>query len=154
MSLKQRYQAVGRLFFQAHNHAPSSSREIAQWGLDEGLLKTRPVDPVARLANEISEALSDEKGAGGYRMNLARRAERNGQSTMLWGRVDDQPREFVEAAVQDWRKQIAGECVVVAKTLQHRQEVHPEEEPIQFVFDFSDDVAEELQDPPTFDAPH
>jgi len=143
-TLAQLYKNAAREYAETHNNEPATAREIAEWGTSRGLLQPRPVDPIARLAKEISDALSEERGAEGERVNLARRVTINGQTTMLWGRVDAQPRAFVEGAVQDWRKQIAGECVVVAKTLQHRRRTHPDEEEIQFSFNFGADVEEAL----------
>lgn len=143
-SLKHHYQNVFRRYEEEHGHQPATARQVAKWGVEKKLLKPRPVDPLSRLASELSEALGDEKGFDGHRKNLARRAKVNGQLTMLWGRIDEQPREFVEAAVQDWRKQIAGECVVVARTLEYRQKIRPKEEQISFSYNFDHDVTEEL----------
>jgi hypothetical protein len=147
MSVSNR-ECLRRLFRQyqeSHGNQPASTQEVADWAIKNRLYVPRPVNVVAKVASEISEALSEERGRDGHRKNLARRANVNGQTTMLWGRVDDQSREFVEAAVQDWRKQIAGECTIVARTLTHRHRVRPDEETIPFSFNFEMDVAEDEQ---------
>ncbi len=134
-----------RAYQDQHGNEPASTQQACAWAIKNRLYVPKPVNIVAKMASEMSEALSDERGRDGHRKNLARRANVNGQTTMLWGRVDDQPREFVEAAVQDWRKQIAGECTIVKRTLDHRQTVKPDEETIPFSFNFENDVAEDEQ---------
>ena len=142
-TLKQTYQNVFRLYEEENGNQAATAREVAAWGVQRGLLRTRPVDPVALLAQELSEALSDERGSDGHRKNLARRAKVNGRQTRLWGATKDQTKEFVEAAVQDWRRQMAGECVIVDRTLEYRHKERPDDgDKIQFSFDFAPDVAE------------
>ena len=145
-TLRAKYRRVFQMYEEAHGNVPASAQQVAQWGVERGLLQPRPVNVVARLAAEISEALAEDRGSDGHRRNLARRAVVDGQTTMLWGCVEHQDKEFVEAAVQDWRKQIAGQCKVVEQTLRHRAKIRPDEGQIAFCYDFTNDVAEGLLD--------
>lgn len=52
------------------------------------------------------------------------------------------PRSFLEKSFGQCRKSIADDCFQVKQDVDHFNDEHPEEMPIQMIIDFTDDVAE------------
>ncbi len=126
---------------------PVELREVAYWAISKGLWKPRPVDLSASLANDLADALREEtrtdtKGRR-YRANIPVRTRgNNGLPLFVWGDIDDAPRPHVEKSVQQERRSIANDCYALAMKIDHYNDAHPDEEPLQGIFDFTDDVEE------------
>ena len=60
-----------------------------------------------------------------------------------WADIDDAPRSHVERSVQQERRSIASDCFALAMKVEHYNDMHPDEEPLQTIFDFGDDIEEE-----------
>lgn len=73
-----------------------------------------------------------------YRAKLA---VRNRQGS-LWGDIDIAPRSHVEKAIGQRRKQIVGDCWQLRMDADHYSDAHPNEQPIQLILDFTEDVEE------------
>lgn len=48
----------------------------------------------------------------------------------------------MEKSVQQERRSIANDCYALAMKIDHYNDAHPDDEPLQAVFDFTDDVEE------------
>lgn len=120
---------------------------MASWAIGAGLWAPRPVDLSASLANDLAEALREkkriDKDGREYRAFIpVRRKAGDGQMKFDWGDIDDAPREHVEGHVQQERRSIVSDCYSLQMKVDHYNAMHPDEEPIQLILSFEDDVAE------------
>jgi hypothetical protein len=102
-------------------------------------------------ASELSKAMRedyivDEFGKPVRRLHSARIGERGADGEFiqqnLWGDIRTADRDFMEVSFQQRRNQIVGECRQLQNAIDYFNRKHPEDEPIQFIFDFTDDVIE------------
>jgi hypothetical protein len=99
------------------------------------------------LANDLAQALREEKrtdkAGREYRANIpVRLRASDGQSLFEWADIDDAPRLHVEKSVQQERRSIASDCFALVMKVDHYNEAHPTEEPLQVVMNFEDDIEE------------
>ncbi|MGV9009662.1 hypothetical protein [Brevundimonas sp.] len=124
-------------------------RDIAAWAISKGLWHPKPSDIHARFASDMADALREEyrtdKAGRRYRANHAIRATSvDGKQMSLWDDIDTAPRSHMEKAFAMRRRQIVGDCHQARLDVDHYNSVHQDEEPVQFILDFTDDVAEML----------
>lgn len=60
----------------------------------------------------------------------------------MWADIDTAPRSFLEKSFGQRRKSIADDCFQIKQDVDHFNDEHPDEDPIQMIIDFMDDVAE------------
>ncbi|KAK0360602.1 hypothetical protein LTR94_026679, partial [Friedmanniomyces endolithicus] len=83
----------------------------------------------------------DAKGRR-YRAKHSVRTWIGGQQLSLWADIDTAPREFLEKSFGQRRQAIVGDCFQIKQDIDHFNDEHPGEQPIQIILDFTDDVAE------------
>jgi hypothetical protein len=138
----QQMQAIFAQYEQEVSADPADLKTVGAWAIKRGLWTPRPSDVQARFAQEMAEALREEyRTDSAGRRYRAKLAVRNRQGS-LWGDIDIAPREHVEKAVGQRRKQIVGDCWQLRMDADHYSDAHPDEEPIQLILDFTDDVEE------------
>ena len=93
------------------------------------------------------ETLNDAKTGRAYRANLAVIHQQGSKQYTLWGHIDESPRDFVYKALQQRRAQMVGDAVQLSNDVDHWNDTHGTEEPIQIVFDFTEDVEESKNAP-------
>ncbi len=98
-------------------------------------------------ANDLADALREkkrvDKDGREYRAFIpVRNRPSDGLPLFRWGDIDDAPRDHVEKHVQQERRSIVSDCYALQMKVDHYNAAHPDEEPIQLVLDFADDVAE------------
>ena len=126
---------------------PVDLKAVAAWAISKGLWKPRPVELNARLAEDLADSLREQTRTDGkgrrYRAIIpVRKRGQAGTTLFEWADIDDAPRIHVEKSVQQERRSIVSDCYALAMKVDHYNDNHPEEEPLQVVFDFEDDVAE------------
>ena len=126
---------------------PVDLKTVAGWAITKGLWVPRPMDLNTSLANDLAQALREEKrvdkSGREYRANIpVRQKAKDGASLFEWADIDDAPRLHVEKSVQQERRSIASDCYALVMKVDHYNEAHPHEEPIQLIMDFEDDVEE------------
>ncbi len=126
---------------------PVDLQTVAAWAIDKGLWHPRPIDLSASLANDLAQALREEKridkSGREYRANIpVRQKTKTGQTLFEWADIDDAPRKHVEKNVQQERRSIASDCYALAMKVEHYNEAHPTEEPLQVIMNFEEDVEE------------
>lgn len=126
---------------------PVDLKTVASWAIAKGFWAPRPIDLNTSLANDLAQALREEKridkAGREYRANIAvRQRAKDGTSLFEWADLDDAPRLYVEKSVQQERRSIASDCYALVMKVDHYNEAHPTEDPLQIVMDFTDDVAE------------
>ena len=115
--------------------------------MQNSLWQPRPADLRTSLAKDLADALREEvridrKGRR-YRANIPVRTRgKNGLPLFVWGDIDDAPRTHVEKSVQQERRSIASDCYALAMKVDHYNDEHPNDTPLQIVFDFEEDVEE------------
>ena len=56
----EQLQNIWHLYAEEHGMVPSTLREALQWGVSRGMVKVPPVDPLAKLIEDMSSALREE----------------------------------------------------------------------------------------------
>jgi hypothetical protein len=126
---------------------PATSREIAVWALEKGLLRPKERDIVGEVADDIARAKRevyrvDAKGRR-YRAKHAVRTNIAGVSFARWGDIDVEDPIFIRKSFSQKRRHIAGECYWLKVDTDHFNDVYAGT-PNQMVLelDFTNDVAE------------
>ena len=133
--------------YEAENGSlPATAREAAAWGVERGMIELPDVDPLGRLASDMSTALREEYATDAegrrYRVNHAVRVTKGGVQHTFWAIMKDAPREHMQKAFIQRREQIVGDCVQLNTDVEVYNGLHKDEEPIQMLFDFRDDIEE------------
>lgn len=126
---------------------PTDLRELAAWALKQKMWAPRPMDVTAGFAREMADVLREQvrtdKDGRQYRAFIpARDKGKDGLPLFKWADIDVAPRAHVEKGVQGERRQIANDCFALAMKLDHYNAIHPDDEPLQVIFNFEEDVAE------------
>lgn len=145
----QQMQDIFRKYQEEVSPDPADLRDVAAWAIKEGLWHPKPADVHARFAQEMADALREEyrtdKAGRRYRAKHAIRATNyDGKQMSLWDDIDTAPRAHMEKAFAQRRRGIVGDSHQLRLDVDHFNSVHPEEEPVQLILDFTDDVAEML----------
>ena len=143
---KEQLQNVWHLYEREHGLVPATARDAVQWGILNKLIGVPEVDPLAKLAEDMSTALREEyafdaKGRK-YRVNHAVRITKGGVQYTFWAIMNDAPREHMQKAFIQRREQIVGDCVQLATDVEAYNEMRADQQPIQMLLDFRDDVEE------------
>ena len=122
-------------------------KEVATWAIQKNLWHPRPVDLHASLARDLAGSLREvkrtDKAGREYRANIpVRERGKSGLPLFRWGDIDDSPRSHVEKSVQQERRSIVSDCYAAVMKVEHYNATHSDEEPLQVVLDFEDDVEE------------
>jgi hypothetical protein len=120
-------------------------REVAKYAAAKGWPLPIPLDPIDMLAKRFSEAAREEirhdkTTKRPYRGNMAITVRSGDQQTTLWIDTDEAPRHRMVKALHRYREQMVGEAVMGTNTAEHWNRVNPEQMPLQFDADLSDDV--------------
>jgi hypothetical protein len=135
--------------YQTEKHSgPAMLDDVYTWARKEGLWEPREENIRAQFKEEMAQALreeyrTDETGRR-YRAKHAVRMKFAGKQTSFWGDIDRDPRDYMATAFAQKRRHIAGECHQVKIDVDHFNETHPDEEPIQLSLNFEEDVTERL----------
>lgn len=146
--LERRHEII-RHFRETKKNRPATAIEIADWALNNGLWRPHPVDLRKQLAEELSRAMRDEyftdPQGRRVRANHAAREEVDGEARTLWADMRDKSprtRKHMEIACQNRRNGIVGDCRQLKTDIDSYNENYNPGEPIQYCFDFTDDLAE------------
>jgi hypothetical protein len=144
----QQMQAIFEQYRQEVSTAPADLRDVGAWAIAKGLWKPRPADVHARFAKDMAESLREEmrtdQAGRRYRSKIAAKVTKNGLPLFVWADLDDAPRPHVENGVALKRRSIVSDGYQLRIDVDHYNEAHPNEPPIQLVLDITDDVEELL----------
>jgi len=144
----QQLQSIFRRYTKEVSADPADLKEVGQWAMENGLWKPHPADIQARFASDMADALREEYRTDPegrrYRAKHAVRKWKNGRQMSFWADIDSAPREHMLQAFGQRRRQIVGDCHQLRLDVDHYNSVRTDEEPIQLVLDFSEDVEELL----------
>jgi hypothetical protein len=143
---KEQLQRIWHAFKAEHGTVPATAREAVQWGVSKGMVVPPELDPLDKLAEDMSTALREEYATDDsgrrYRVNHAVRVSKAGVQLTFWAVMQDAPREHMQKAFIQRREQIVGDCVQLATDVEAYNSMKPEQKAIQMIFDFRDDVEE------------
>jgi hypothetical protein len=147
MNYKEQLREIWKQYREEVSTDPVDLKEVAAWALSKRLWAPRPVDLNASLAKDLADSLREEKrvdkAGREYRANIpVREKSDKGVPLFVWGDIDDAPRAHVEKSIQQERRSIQSDCYALAMKAEHYNEAHPDEEPIQIILNFEDDVEE------------
>jgi hypothetical protein len=121
-------------------------REVAAFAKKMGWKMPTPPDPLDMLAKQFSdsageEARTDKETKRTYKANLAITERHSGKQTTLWIDVDDNPpRHRMLKGLHLYREQMVGEAVIGKNTADHWNRNNPDQIPLPFDTDLTDDV--------------
>lgn len=125
---------------------PASKHQVAEWAINQGLWKPRPTDVISQCANDLAKALREEykTDSKGRRVRTKHvvKSKKNGQLKFLWADIDSAPREHIEMAFAQRRKQVVGDCYQLKTDVDYYNDNNIGKTPIQVELDFTDDIAE------------
>lgn len=143
---KEALQKVWHEYEAKHGSVPATAREAVAWGVDQGMIELPEVDPLDKLASDMSTALREEYATDDdgrrYRVNHAVRVSKGGVQLTFWAIMKDAPREYMQKAFIQRREQIVGDCVQLSTDVEAYNAIHRDQRPIQMLFDFRDDIEE------------
>lgn len=143
---KEQLQQIWRKYESEHGAVPATAREAVAWGVSRGMIEMPEVDPLDKLASDMSDALREEYATDSegrrYRVNHAVRVTKGGVQYTFWAIMRDAPKEHMQKAFIQRREQIVGDCVQLNTDVEAYNALHADERPIQMLFDFRDDIEE------------
>lgn len=126
---------------------PTDLRDMGAWARKKGLWSPRLIDVDTTFARDMADVLrkqvrTDEAGRKYRAFIPAPGKGRDGLPLFKWADIDVAPRSHVEKGIQGERRQIANDCFALAMKVDHYNAKHLEEEPLQIVFNFEEDIEE------------
>lgn len=126
--------------------SPVSLEDVARWALEKKMYYPAPRDIVKLCKEDLANSLRqqrriDEKGRK-YRAKHSVKVGIGGEQLYLWADIDNAPRSFMVKSLAQRRKAIIDDCFQAKMDVDHYNDLNSEQEPLQFVLDFSEDVAE------------
>jgi len=123
--------------------------DVAGWAIKKKLWQPRPKDLTSKLADEIAQAWREEYRVDPhgrrYRAKHAVRGMGPEQHT-LWADMVTAARSHMERAFAQRRHQIVGDCLQLKTDVDVFNDKRVGGEPLNFVLDFTDDIAELQQE--------
>ncbi len=125
---------------------PAASKSIAEWAISHGLWALPESAALSRCAEGISRAMREEymTDANGHHIRVKHPATTKvrGVQMVLWDDMRTASRKHMQISFQQRRQQIVGDCRQLKVDVDGYNDLNPQEEPIQTVFDFTMDLAE------------
>ena len=153
MSTKiEQLQAITRLYKLETGKKEVDTNELAAFAMLRGVVPPQPKTAKELLAAQFSHALSiehrrDPATGYSYRANHALRKMQNGNQMTFWVDIDEATRKQMHLSLTSRRQQMIGDGVQlkIDELVWNNKNVN--EQPIQMVMDFTDDVEERLNAP-------
>ena len=142
----QERQRFIRYYKEQTGKAEIDMRDVARFAEKMGWRLPKPPSPIDLLAKQFSDAAREEirydkKTKRPYRANLAITMRLpDGTQLALWIEPDEAPRHKMLKALTIYREQMVGEAVIATNTAEHWNRVNPQQQPLLFQTDFTDDV--------------
>ena len=125
---------------------PASAKSIADWAISTGRWELPAAAIRRRCADDIASAMREEyfTDPKNRRVRLLHPAPlfAEGERVMIWDDIRTAKRSHMELSFQTRRQGIVGDCRQFKVDADGYNDAHPDERPIQIVFDFTMDLAE------------
>jgi len=146
MNYTKQMQLIVAKYREADQPWPAEKRAIAAWAVRAKEWRPQPGLLIELCADELARAMREEyfTDAQGRRVRAKHAAKiwQEGKQTTLWGDIRSEDRPFLETAFQQRRRQIVGECNQLKTDVDSYNQNANVGEPVQIVFDFTNDLAE------------
>ena len=139
---KKQLQAIANEYRNAGKEWPATAKMIARWALDQGLWRPQPDALLAKCADELARAMSEEYYTDPQGREVRVKLSACIEQTHFWDDIRTASRDFMALSVQQSRKQIVGDCWQLKKEVDSYNENRKPSRPIQLVLDFRADIAE------------
>jgi len=127
--------------------------ELVRFAEKNGWPLPIPPDPRDLLAKQFADALREEIRYDGetkrpYKPNHAIKKRRgDGRQMSLWIDVEEASRDQMVKALKTYRDQMVGEAFIGTNTADHWNRINPDQQKLDFVKDFTEDVLERQNAP-------
>lgn len=140
-------QDIVRKYRAANQPWPATTRDMAQWAIENKLWAPKPSAIVDQCADQLSRAMREEyiTDAQGRRVrakHAAAQPGKGGEQMVLWADIRTAPHQHMAMAFQQRRHQIVGDCRQLKMDVDSYNQNRTPERPIQMVFDFTYDLEE------------
>ena len=142
MNRNEYLQQVYRDFEEDGHSGPIELPDLARWAVDNGKWLPSPKSVLRQCQREFANALRQEylRTRDGRRVR-AKHATRLEQG-VLWDDIRSIPRKRMELSLSQRRQQIVSDCYQLKTDADYYNSKHSEEEPIQLVYNFENDLIE------------
>lgn len=153
MNRNEKLQGLIRLYKQESGEKIVDMDKIADWAMKRGATMPKPKTPKELLASQLADAAraeyrQDTKTGFSYRANHAMRiTDSEGKQQSLWFDIEEATRPQMLVSLQNRRDQMVGDAVHLKIDEQIWNDRNPDQQPIQLVIDFTDDVQERFNAP-------
>lgn len=127
--------------------------EVADWAIIKGVSAPKPKSPKELLSAQFAQASREEHKRDpvtgwSYRVNHALRYKKpDGKKYTLWVDMVDASRPQMHLSLTNRRQQMIGDGVQLKIDEVVWNNINKDEEPLQMILDFTDDVEERLNSP-------
>jgi hypothetical protein len=133
-------------FLQETESTTATTADLAEWAMRTGRWEP-PRDVAMRLCKEeFGKALREQyiKDDAGHSVRAKHvcRITAGSKQQYLWADIRSAPRKHIEGSFRQRREQVVGDLRQLDRDNNYWHQLHPEQKPIQIVFDFTEDVAE------------
>jgi hypothetical protein len=147
MSYKEQLQRIVSEYQGDGQPWPATAHEMAVWAIETGRWRPQRAARLRRCADELSDAMredyiTDPQGRRVRSKHMARHGEGQVQ-VPLWADIRTAGREHMEIAFQQRRQQILGDCRQLKRDADSYNDNYNDGLPLQMIFDFTDDLAED-----------
>lgn len=147
MTYREQLQHIVDDYRQNSQPWPATAHEMAIWAIETGKWQPQRSAMLRKCTEELSDAMREEyitdlQGRRVRSKHVARYSEGNGQIP-LWADIRTATREHMEIAFQQRRQQILGDCRQLKNDVGSYNDNYNSGQPLQMVFDFTDDLAED-----------
>ncbi len=138
-------------FRKENENKPFNIDEVVVWAVNKKLLDLPEINNILemqfkKLHKEVYDVVSNEYGLHNnkkYRKNrVVKTDKKDGTSGFLWDSVDTCSRDHMWGSVKQQREQVVSEMLQMKIDVDVWNDIHQNEELIQLVLDFTDDIAE------------
>jgi hypothetical protein len=149
----EKRQAFIRYYKRETGAVEVTMREVAVHAKKMGWKMPVPPDPLEMLAKQFADAAgeetrTDKETKRAYKANLAITERRSGKQMTFWIDVDDNPpRHRMQKGLHLYREQMVGEAIIGKNTADHWNRNNPDQIPLPFDPDLTDDVNWRLNAP-------
>lgn len=128
------------------NPDPVSLDEVVDWVLRNGLYRPEPQDIRKMCREALAAGARAQKRFDGKRWYRAKHAVRTnigGVQLNLWADIDkNASRSFMEKSLGQRRRGVVNDCFNMKMDADHYNETNPTQLPLNFVYDFTEDISE------------
>lgn len=121
---------------------PATSHEMAAWAITHDLWKPQRSEVINICAEQLARAMREEYIIDPQGRKVRAKHAARIEQAVLWDDIRTASRKHMQIAFQQRRQQIVGDCHQLKLDLNSYNENKNDGEPIQMIFDFTDDLSE------------